>query len=161
MRFFDENQTFFGSLDSHNGTSNYNKRLYSSLFNAPPELCQEFLTELVGSSAHIIEPRFNLCVLGHLKEFLDNLKACDSYYDECLMHRFILNSPKPVFFKAAQIRSACTSETISLAKIFFFLFKIHKEKREYIFKDESKIDSVHDKYKGLIEKTNELDSFIR
>ncbi len=57
LSFFDESQTFFGALGRYSEKSSYDRSIYSTLFNAPPELSRD----LAKSSTVLQEPRFNMC----------------------------------------------------------------------------------------------------
>ena len=151
LSFFDESQTFFDSLGRYDGISGFDKSVYSTLFNAPLEHSRE----LANRITILDKPRLNLCLLGHPKEYLNLLKNEDG-----LVHRFIMNAPEPVFFKAADIHEAYKFNTISLSKIFFFLFKIHQKERAYTFDADSSIETVHDRFKTIIKETSSFDSFI-
>lgn len=51
-------------------------------------------------------------------------------------------------------------DNISLTSIFYMLFKIHELERVYTFKNNQKIDALHDDFKDIIEKTHTIDKNV-
>ena len=157
LSFFDESNTFFGSFGRYKGSPSYERSLYTTLFNAPTMLDRV----LSKKSIILTKPRFNLCLLGHPKEYINLIRNDLTKCDDGLMHRFIVNAPKPIFYLAEDIRQANSyHHTLSLTCIFYLIMTIHEQERNYYFKDNIAIDNLYNKYKTFVIKLYNYDSFI-
>lgn len=154
LSFFDESGTFFGSLDRKNNS--YDRSVYNSLFNSP----KNYNRDVLNNQINLKDPCLNMCLLGHIEEYIQMLNSENSQDDDALMHRFLLNIPQPVFKKAKYIREANDNYNFSLSSIFYMLYKIHEVKREYSFQHTDKIDKIHDYFKDIIEKTHTADKLV-
>ena len=62
---FDESETFNGQLGIYNGGSCYYRSIYNELFNGGT------FSRVLSKIAYIVvNPRLNLCLLGHANEFI-------------------------------------------------------------------------------------------
>ncbi len=64
---FDESATITGQLGRYNGGSSYDRSIYNELFNGDGS----FSRVLSKFSYIIVNPRLNICLLGHANEFIN------------------------------------------------------------------------------------------
>ncbi len=155
LSLFDESSTFFGSFDRKNNSS-FDRSIYNSLFSAP----KTYTRDVLNNQLFLENPILNICLLGHIEEYIQTLNCENSRTNDGLLHRFFLNIPQPIFKKAKYIREAIVHDNISLTSIFYMLYKIHEVKREYSFQHTDKIDKIHDYFKDIIEKTHTADKLV-
>jgi hypothetical protein len=84
LSFFDESGTFFGSLDRKNNS--YDRSVYNSLFNSP----KNYNRDVLNNQINLKDPCLNMCLLGHIEEYIQMLNSENSQDDDALMHRFLL-----------------------------------------------------------------------
>jgi len=155
LSLFDESSTFFGSLDRKNNSS-FDRSIYNSFFSAP----KTYTRDVLNNQLFLENPILNICLLGHIEEYIQTLNCENTRINDGLLHRFFLNIPQPIFKKAKYIREAIVHDNISLTSIFYMLYKINEIERVYTFKNIQKIDALHDDFKDIIEKTHTIDKNV-
>lgn len=153
---FDESNSFIGSLGRYSNGANYDRSLFLSLYNAPSSLDRD----LKSGRTRLVEPRVNICLLGHPFQFIKMLKEERDGFDDGLIQRFLLSVPKPHYIKATQIRNA-KKPKISLFSILFAIYNLYKNQVNFKPSDVSLevFDDIYSTNQNLIEKANTCDIF--
>ncbi|CAF0844111.1 unnamed protein product [Brachionus calyciflorus] len=81
------------------GDGKFDRSIYLELYSGPMGIDRT----LAGSRYFIDEPRFNVCLLGHMGDYIDFVrqKKCAKY--DGLIQRFHICAPEPIFYKAKEI----------------------------------------------------------
>jgi hypothetical protein len=174
LSLFDESSQFLGSFGRYtNGGSSYDRGVYLELFNGK----DEYIRDLCNKSTHIVNPRLNLCMLGHPSSFFKLMRE-ELGMDDGLMQRFLSISPSPCFSDSDFIEKAGQNpRPFTLTTLLFNIQLFHnfvdneetvldnrlKKVVTYKMEGESKIffKQTYSEYREVSKKMHDHDIFIR
>ncbi len=174
---FDESSSFYGSFGRYsNGGALYERSIYLELFNGK----ETFRRDLTKKKTRIVNPRLNICLLGHPQFFVKAMREEQSNRDDGLMQRFLSCCPKPNFYSANEIDDAQSSpRKISMTLLMYSVQFFHSQKLmsdvvienntdqkaaiKYFFNQQSKeyYNSIYSEYRNVSALLNNEDVFIR
>ena len=169
---FDESGTFTGQLGRYSGGSSYDRSIYNELFNGDGTF-----SRVLSKVAYIIvNPRLNICLLGHANEFIKYMIEERNCKDDGLIQRLLCNAPMPIFLTMEIIKLA--RETIvhySLTVFMFIIFKYHQryikvdnseeiKQTNFVYKfddeAENEVIKYYSKCRSISQRFNNIDSFL-
>ena len=172
LSLFDESSTFMGSLGRYSGGgSKYERSIYNDLFNGS----SSFNRALTKASYNIVNPRLNICLLGHATEFIQYMREERANKDDGLIQRILCSAPLPKFYSMEIVKEARNSDkAFSIAVFFYIIHRFHKRKildnqnrsvninLLYIFDDDAAkvFNSYYSEYKSISQRMNNIDNFI-
>jgi hypothetical protein len=124
----------------------------------------------------IVNPRLNICLLGHANEFIKYMIEERNCKDDGFIQRILCNAPKPLFLKMEIIKIS-RQEILKycVTVLMFIISKYHHRNTKvqnsdekiqlnvvYKFDDEADIEMTkyYSKCRSISEKYNNIDSFL-
>ncbi len=169
---FDESGTFTGQLGRYSGGSSYDRSIYNELFNGDGT----FSRVLSKVSYIIVNPRLNICLLGHANEFIKYMIEERNCKDDGLIQRLLCNAPMPLFLSMELIKIAREKElNYSLTLLLYIIQRFHKRENKvdnceetvqvnflYKFDLEASVEVIqyYSKCRNISQKFNNIDSFL-
>jgi hypothetical protein len=169
---FDESGTFTGQLGRYSGGSSYDRSIYNELFNGDGT----FSRVLSKISYIIVNPRLNICLLGHANEFIKYMIEERNCKDDGLIQRLLCNAPMPPFLSMEKIKIAREiTLPYSLTVLLYIIQRYHKRCSKvnnteesvevnvvYKFDDEAEIEVIkyYSQCRSISQKYNNIDSFL-
>ena len=156
--FYDEANSFMGSLGRYNGGENYERSLFLTLFNAPPSMDRD----LKSGRVRLFNPRLNMCLAGHPYSFIEMLQRERKTYDDGLMQRFLICAPLPKFFET-DILDNIPKRKYSISSILYTIYTLHIDDKQYEMDEEAVkcFKEYFDLNKNLVKLSNNKDIFLR
>ena len=124
----------------------------------------------------IVNPRLNICLLGHANEFIKYMIEERNCKDDGLIQRLLCNAPLPPFLSMEVIKIARETEIkYSLSVFMFIIHKFHKRQSTvdgtdemvnlnivYRFDEEAQVEvtKYYTKCRLISQKFNNVDSFL-
>ncbi len=139
------------------GGALYERSIYLELANAG----RVFKRDLKTERTRIVNPRLNICVLGHPFSFVEAFHQEKTNRDDGLTHRFFVACPPPTFFKTKDI-SSTKEPSCSLLLVFYFIrLRFNSEKTFHLSEEAKEIyNKEYDNFRILVEKTREVSTFL-
>lgn len=159
LSMFDEGNAFLGSFGRYNGGSSYDRSIFLELYNAP----NFYNRDLKSARTRLVNPRLNLCLLGHPSTFIKLIKEERENFDDGLTQRFLICAPKPLLnFTLSQIKSA-ERPRCSIVCILYTIFRINQDPKFYQLENDSfdEFEIYFNEFRQLISITNNKDAYLR
>ena len=155
-----------------NGGAMYDRSVYLDLYNCKNTFKRDTKNDINNKKrCKIVNPRFNLCLLGHPQYFIKFIK--DEADNRCdgLMQRFLISCPEPTFFLYKSIKDAqIVPRKMSLTVLMFAIKIFHRQDdetnemilRKYKFDDKAEklYEQLHDEYKLISRDLSRPNVFI-
>ena len=103
LSLFDESSSFYGSFGRYSpGGASYERGIYLELYNTKRSFKRDIKKDMKSEKKKIINPRVNLCLLGHPQFFIKVIRDEQMNRSDGLQQRFLTCCPKPVFYFIAE-----------------------------------------------------------
>jgi hypothetical protein len=159
---YDEATTMLGSLGRHGGGAGnqshyFDRSVYNCLYGAPRHIIR--ITK--DKKSKVVAPRFHMFLNAHPHHMINLYFNEKGSYDDGLLHRFWTMAPRPPWLPAKTMRE-CGQCILSLACLFFFIYILHSQPRNYKFTPEAlrALEIIFDSDRSKLMTINPIDSFF-